>query len=211
MNEQKHLLYPEIRDFVYLRIAEFEQIPAARKADLEQLASYVHDSIARAGQANLTFICTHNSRRSHLSQIWARVAAAAEGLAVVQTFSGGTEATAMNPRVVASLRRTGFVVEAETPAAANPVYRVGYSDTFEAIECFSKVYDQSPNPAENYCAVMTCSSADAACPIVPGCELRLPIRYADPKVADDTPQEASMYDERSAQICREMFYVMRQV
>jgi arsenate reductase len=60
----------------------------------------------------------------------------------------------------------------------------------------------------HYCAVMTCSQADDACPLVMGSDLRMPIRYEDPKVADDTESEAQRYDERSAQICSETLYMM---
>lgn len=215
MNVAKPIdLYPSISEFIAKRESEFDQIPDSRKDELKQLAAYVRDCLNAGKEADLTFVCTHNSRRSHLTQIWAKVAADALGLNVVRTFSGGTEATAMNTRVVDSLRRSGFQVTADSTGAkdlGNPDYHVGYSDQVEPLSCFSKVYDSPPNPTVGYCAVMTCSSADQACPVVPGCELRLPIRYEDPKVADDTPQEAEVYDARSEQICREMFFAMKQV
>ncbi len=198
--------FPAIAEFLAARRAEFDRIPAERRAELERLAEFVRSG-SSAG-ARLTFICTHNSRRSHLSQIWAKIAADSLGLTGVETFSGGTEATAMNPRVVASLRRTGLRIEAPDAAATNPRYAVTYSDTAPPLVCFSKVYDSPPNPTSGYAAIMTCSSADQACPIVPGCSLRLPIRYDDPKAADDSPDEAAVYDERSRQIAREMLYAM---
>jgi arsenate reductase len=55
---------------------------------------------------------------------------------------------------------------------------------------------------------MTCSQPDDACPLVMGCDLRVPTQYDDPKVADDTEFEAQRYDERAAQICSEMLYMM---
>lgn len=193
---------------IHERVSEFDQIPAERQDELRRLSGYVRSSLESTGVAKLTFICTHNSRRSHLSQIWAKVAADTFGLNGVQTFSGGTEATAMNPRVVASLRRFGFQIDIDTAADPNPCYRVRYTNDSDPLECFSKVYDQPPNPQSAYCAIMTCSSADQACPFVPGCELRLPIRYEDPKISDDTPAESTVYDERSRQICREMLFAM---
>lgn len=208
---QPTVLYPELTRFLEARKTEFEIIPAARKKELSQLAEYIRASFQAADVARLTFICTHNSRRSHLSQIWAKVAADACGFTRLQTYSGGTEATALNPRVVASLTRTGFSVETDDPSLENPFYRVRYSDEAESLPCFSKVYDQAPNPTSDYCAIMTCSSADAACPFVPGCAQRLAIRYEDPKVADDTPEESLVYDERSRQICREMLFSMLQI
>ena len=54
-------------------------------------------------------------------------------------------------------------------------------------------------------------AADAACPVVLGDALRVPIRYEDPKVADGTPQEAAVYDERCLQIATEMLYLFSRV
>jgi len=190
------------------RVNAFETIDKDRRADLATLADYIRERTTQSQPAKLIFICTHNSRRSHLSQIWAQVAAAYYGVEGVETFSGGTEATALNPRAVSALCRSGLKIVVEDPAAANPRYRVFVSDEATPQVCFSKVYDGSPNPISGYCAVMTCSQADDACPLVMGCDLRIPIRYEDPKVADDTEFEARRYDERSAQICSEMLYMM---
>lgn len=201
-------LYPQLSQFLEERQREFHLIPEGRRSELAQLASYVRDALTRTAVAKLTFICTHNSRRSHLSQIWAKVAADAVGWTGVQTYSGGTEATALNPRVVDSLRRSGFEIEVDDARSDNPLYLVRYSDDVEPLRCFSKVYDCPPNPTSGYCAVMTCSNADDACPVVAGCDLRIPIRYEDPKQADGTPQEAMVYDERSRQIGREMLFAM---
>ncbi|KAA5541019.1 protein-tyrosine-phosphatase [Roseiconus nitratireducens] len=212
MNEsQSTELFQGIARFLDERKLEFDQITAARQEALSQLARYVGDSLATIGTAKLTFICTHNSRRSHLAQVWAKVAADACGLTGVQTFSGGTEATAMNPRVVDSLCRSGFQIQADNPRSDNPTYLVRYSDAAPPLRCFSKVHDQPPNPTSGYAAVMTCSDADQACPVVAGCDLRSPIRYEDPKVADGSPAEADTYDARSRQIAREMFFLMHEV
>lgn len=71
----------------------------------------------------LTFICTHNSRRSHMGQIWAQAAAWHFGLNDVRTFSGVTEATAFNPRAVRALRELGVAIDV-SQEADNPVYTV---------------------------------------------------------------------------------------
>jgi arsenate reductase len=203
--------YKELACFIAERQEEFDQISAARKDELVRLAAYIRHRVDRGEPVKLTFICTHNSRRSQLSQIWAKVAADVVGLQNIETFSGGTEATAFNPRAVAALRRSGLHISAADVSAENPVYQVRHAADAPPQTCFSKVYDQPPNPTSAYCAVMTCSHADEACPVVKGCDLRAPIRYEDPKIADDTPAEASAYDERSRQICREMLFLMSQV
>lgn len=200
--------YSNLQVYVSTLIEEEQLIPPARQQTLAKLASYVNEK--QKGQPiALNFICTHNSRRSHLGQIWAAVAAAFYGLDHINTFSGGTEATAFNPRAVAAMIRAGFKIE--NPGGENPHYQVTYGAGEPPLECFSKVYGDPFNPRDNFAAIMTCSDADENCPIIPGAEMRLALTYEDPKAADDTPEEAQRYDERVRQIGREIFYAMRLV
>ena len=201
-------MHPKLAAFIERRTAEFDEIPAERRESLDELAEYVRSRRDAGEPARLTFICTHNSRRSHLVQLWAAVAAERYGVAGVETFSGGTEATAFNPRAVAALRRAGFEIAADDPNAENPRYRVAFGKEAPPQVCFSKKYDAAPNPAEGYCAVLVCSEADDACPHVAGADARLALPYLDPKEADDTPAESARYDERTAQIAREMLYAL---
>ncbi len=201
-------LYPELQSYVTSRLKEASLISEERKAELHQLSDYVKQCRQQNRPARLTFVCTHNSRRSHLTQIWAQVGASVFGLDHVQTFSGGTEVTACNPRTVAALQRAGLVITTPDASVSNPQHSVSWSSNSAPLVCFSKVFNQSPNPVSDYCAIMTCSHADQHCPVAIGCDLRLAIRYEDPKVSDDTPQEAATYDERCRQIAREMLFAM---
>ncbi len=196
-------MYPNIDNYIQSLIPEMELIPRPRQELLLRLAEQVQPGVS------LTFICTHNSRRSHFGQIWAAVAAAWYGVEGVKTYSGGTEATAFNLRAVAALERAGFRVE--NPGGENPFYRVSFSENEPALECFSKVYDHPANPSQDFIAVMTCSEADENCPFIPGATLRVPLTYEDPKEADGTPEETARYDERCRQIAAEMFFLFSQV
>ncbi|WP_146511330.1 low molecular weight phosphatase family protein [Thalassoglobus neptunius] len=158
----------------------------------------------------MTFICTHNSRRSHMCQLWSSVAAHYFDVTSFQSFSGGTEATAFNPRAVAALNRAGMNIELNRPGS-NPVYVARFSESSPVQSCFSKIYVAPPNPTDEFCAVLTCSSADKSCPEVQGAQLRVAIPYDDPKIADGTPEESLAYDNRAAQIAREMLYVFAQL
>ncbi|MGB5285031.1 MAG: hypothetical protein WBN29_11010, partial [Polyangiales bacterium] len=71
--------------------------------------------------------------------------------------------------------------------------------------------DDPFNPADGFAAIMTCSDADDACPVVMGAAIRAPIRYRDPKAADGTAQEVQAYDERCLQIATEMLYLFSRV
>ncbi len=144
-----------------------------------------------------------------MAQAWAATAAAHHSVSDVPTFSGGTEATAFNPRAVDALRRAGFQID--QPSGDNPRHHVSFSDERAPHTYFSKKYDDGANPTERFAAVMTCSAADAACPFVPGATFRIALPYDDPKSADDTPDETARYDQRSRQIAAEMFYVFERV
>lgn len=199
-------LYPEIQKRIKVAVDDFDLIPSQRKEKLEELSAYVRSQVRLGKPVNLTFICTHNSRRSHMAQIWAQTAAAHYAIPNVTAYSGGIECTAFNPRAVAAIRRAGFKVE-KTTEGENPIYHVRYSNQRPAMTHFSKVYNCAPNPVRDFCAVMTCSSADKACPLVDGASVRVAVPFADPKAFDGTSQEAAKYDERCRQICREMLYL----
>jgi arsenate reductase len=209
-------LSPPLRSYLGTRTKEFDQIPAERKTQLKTLALYVQKRIQVSQPARLTFICTHNSRRSHISQIWAVAAARYYGVDSVEAFSGGTEATAFNPRAVAALRRAGLNIAKieggdNIKDAKNARYEVRFLDAGDPLICYSKVYDEVPNPKQDFCAVMCCSQADMNCPTVKGSSLRVALPYEDPKVADNLPEEAMTYDARCQEICREMAYLFSQV
>lgn len=191
--------------YVDARLAEADRIAPERRAELDALARDVA-GWARAGELPLVFVCTHNSRRSHLAQVWAEVAARRFGLDGVRAFSGGTEATALHPNAAAALERAGLAVE-RSDDSANPVYRVRVDATGEPLRLFSKVWSDPSNPREGFVAVMTCDAANEACPLIPGARARVPLTYADPKAFDGTDREAAGYDERCAQIARELLYL----
>jgi arsenate reductase len=179
------------------------------KTSLDKIAAYIRGKQEKNETCEIIFICTHNSRRSHLAQIWAQTAAAHFELKNIVTYSGGTEATAFNARSVAALERAGFKIE--NPGGENPHYKVRFSDDFPAMECFSKKYSDAQNPQKGFLAVMVCDDADEACPLVAGAEARVSLPFTDPKKSDNSPEEAATYDARSLQIAAEMYYVMKLV
>lgn len=186
----------------------FEEISEERKKLLAEFSKYIYEKTENVEEVNLTFICTHNSRRSHMTQIWAQTAAEYFNVPNVKCYSGGTEATAFNPRAVKAIREFGFEID-KKDESVNPVYLVHFSEEKDPLECFSKIYDDRYNPQKNYSAIMTCSHADENCPIVFGAERRFPIRYDDPKEFDDTELEEAKYLERFEQIGIEMLFVFK--
>jgi arsenate reductase len=193
-------------------IASFssQSISDERKEVLLSLVDYIQEKVNAGESIRLNFICTHNSRRSHLSQIWAQAMAFHVGLKNVSCYSGGTEATAIFTKVLETLTMQGFQV-LKLSENDNPVVAVKFAANENPIICFSKTYDHPFNPSTQFGAVMTCNNADEGCPIVLGAEARFPIKYDDPKAYDGTPLQTEKYAERSLDIAREMWWVFSQV
>lgn len=185
-------------------------ISEERKEVLKPLIAYTQDKVDAQKEIRLNFICTHNSRRSHLSQIWAQTMAFHFGIKNVNCYSGGTEATAMFPKVVEILEKQGFQIQ-KLSETENPVYAVKYNDNQHPIICFSKPYFDDFNPKNNFSAIMTCDNADEGCPMVFGAENRFPIKYNDPKAFDGSNLMDEKYAERSLEIASEMYFVFSQI
>lgn len=188
----------------------FETIANERKIVLQPLIDFIQTKVNKQQEIRLNLICTHNSRRSHLSQVWSQVAAAHYGITNVFCYSGGTEATAMFPKIGETLANQGFQIH-KLSETSNPVYAVKFGKNQHPVICFSKTYDDTFNPESDFAAIMTCSNADAGCPFIAGAEKRIPITFEDPKAFDNTPQQTEKYAERSLQIATELFYVFSQI
>ena len=189
---------------------DYKTISEERKTILEPLIEYIQNKVLNNDEIRLNLICTHNSRRSHLSQIWAQTAAFYFNISKVFCYSGGTEATAMFPMVAKTLSNQGFQIKAISEGN-NPIYSIKYSENEPSIICFSKTYDDDFNPQSQFVAILTCSQAEGGCPFIAGAEKRIPITFDDPKAFDNTPQQTEKYQERSIQIATEMFYVFSKI
>lgn len=202
------MLYPEIENTV--KSFDFKQISEERKAILQPLIDFIQTKADSNLGIRLNLICTHNSRRSHLSQVWAQTAAAYYDIKNVSCYSGGTEATALFPMVAQTLGDLGFKIKTLSEET-NPIYSIKYSANELPVIGFSKTYDDDFNPESGFAAIMTCSQADGGCPFIAGAEKRIPITFEDPKISDGTPQQKETYLKRSLQIGTEMFYVFSQI
>ncbi|HAH54451.1 MAG TPA: protein-tyrosine-phosphatase [Flavobacterium sp.] len=208
MTSTKTILFPEIEKVI--NDLQFESISDERKIVLQPLVDFIQRKASNGQEIRINLICTHNSRRSHLSQVWAQTAATYYNIKNAFCYSGGTEATAMFPMVVKTLVKQGFQIKT-IAEGNNPVYAIKYSENEHPIIGFSKTFEDDFNPKNEFAAILTCSSADQGCPFIAGAEVRIPITFEDPKAFDDSPQQAEKYEERSLQIATEMFYVFSQI
>ncbi len=204
------MILPALSVTIHQLEAEAGKIPASRKTTLELLANYMAVRTLAGQPAQLNFICTHNSRRSHLAQLWAQAASYYYRVPGVKCYSGGTEATAFNPRAVKAMQAAGFDIRVNRDGE-NPVYEVRHADDVPPVMAFSKTYDDPANPDRRFAAIMTCSHADQNCPVVIGCDVRIALTYDDPKDFDGTPQEEEKYRERVREIGREILWAFSRV
>ncbi|WP_420571067.1 hypothetical protein [Kordia sp.] len=204
------MIFQELQQNIEKLVQKFDTISSDRKQHLEKLSAYIQQKYSDQKIPKLIVICTHNSRRSHLGQFWLALAADYYNLPNIETFSGGTEATAFNPNAVAALQRIGFEIFALIERE-NSVYSVRWAENQHSYHAFSKRFEDSPNPTQEFAAIMVCTEADEGCPFVPGTDFRIALPFEDPKAFDGTPQEAAKYDERCQQIGTEMLYVMSKV
>ena len=193
-----------------IAVLDVETIPKERKETLSPFIAYIQEKAQTDQEIRINFICTHNSRRSHLSQVWAQTMAYHCNIKNVFCYSGGTEATALFPMAAETLRNSGFEINTLSEGK-NPVYSIKYAENQHPIIGFSKKFDDAFNPKTGFAAILTCSQADEGCPFIAGAEKRFPITFEDPKAFDNTPQQAQKYKERSLQIATELYYVFSQI
>jgi protein-tyrosine-phosphatase len=198
-------LYPKLIASVLDLLEEGASIPESRKEALNRLVAYLRST----DTPKLNFVCTHNSRRSHLAQAWAWAAAMYFEKPNVEVYSGGTEATALYPQAGAALKDAGFEITVG-PELRNARHTLKAGGHLPAIVLFSKRFDDPANPSQDFCVVTVCSDAEEACPFVPGATARVHIPYEDPKAFDDTKRKAAAYIERSQQIGTELLWAFGQ-
>ncbi|MEP1150685.1 MAG: protein-tyrosine-phosphatase [Balneola sp.] len=211
MTVNQPTLFKDLKEKCIELEGRFNTISEERKIKLNSLSSYISSKIKADETPQLVVICTHNSRRSHMGQLWLALGASYYGLPEVLTYSGGTEATAFHPNAVNALRKIGFKIDTSQSDKINPAYKVTWTDTMDSYTALSTKFDEAPNPTKDFAAIMVCSEADQGCPFVPGCDFRLSLPFNDPKEFDGTDIQDQKYSERCEDIGTEMLFVMSKV
>jgi protein-tyrosine phosphatase/arsenate reductase len=188
---------------------QFDSIPEKRKEILEKITAYIQQRKDSNKPISLVYICTHNARRSFFGQIWAQTAASFYGIDNCTTYSGGMEVTRCHPNAINALQNQGFEAHRSSDST-NPLYEINYGGNDNML-CFSKLFNDSTNPAQDFAAIMVCSDAETNCPFIPEAALRISTTYDDPKEFDGTPLEEEKYLERANQIALECLYVFSNV
>lgn len=179
-----------------------------RKVYLQKIAETITIAYAKNNLVNLTFICTHNSRRSQIAQVWAFFAAAYFKLNI-HSFSGGFEVTSFNRSTIKTLQKAGFSFQLSDFSHQNPKYEISFEGTKKYIIGFSKLIEHPENPL-NFIAISTCSNADANCAYI-GAKYVFKLPFDDPKISDGTLLQEERYMEINRQIAGEIYFIFNEV
>lgn len=205
---QKQRLYPQLEQYLSLRTEELGSLAEERKPLLAAIVNYLREQQKAHHPLQLVFVCTHNSRRSMLAQLWAQTAAHVTGIKNLKSFSCGSEATALHPNTVAAMRRAGFKVVA-TMDGHNPIYNASFSPAAPSLLLYSKTAEKAMLPKGHFAAVMVCQQDAESCPLIREADRRFPLPYEDPGRADGTAQADEAYDAVCRQIATEMLWLFR--
>ena len=181
----------------------------SRKDRLVKIAQIIKINHEQQNIVKITFICTHNSRRSQFSQVWAYISSLYFKLDFIKPFSGGTEIDTVNLNVINSLISSGLKIEKTHKGKA--IYLLKSFKKDKGINLYSKVYNSKLNPSKHFIAIMTCSDADQMCPVIKGADKKIFLPYSDPIVSDNKGLEKEVYNQTCSIIAKEMFYLMKQV
>jgi hypothetical protein len=202
---------PELMSYCQSLQDEFVNVPDSTGKMLKEAGTYIIDHLNSGRETSISFVCEHNSRKSHLGQVWTQMAAQYYGIDSVICYSGGTTPTYVNQRIIKALENTGFQISEKGIAGEGPIYYLNYNKPSQGFEIFSKRYDHAMNPDTNYIAISLCYNPEECCPITGGADEQLTIPYPDLQPYDNTPLETKMYDEQCRMIARDMFFMMNYV
>ncbi|NOR29272.1 MAG: hypothetical protein GQ540_12160 [Lutibacter sp.] len=182
------------------------QIDKKRIILLESIATCIVNELKQHKNVHLNYICTHNSRRSQLAQIWSNYASNYFKINNIENFSGGTAVTSFFRNTVKTLQEVGFKFQLLEFSHQNPEYLISYKNCTNPIIGFSKLYDHEHNK-NPYIAITTCTNADENCPFIPDAVQRFHLPFNDPKSYDNTLYQSEKYLEASKQIAGEIHFI----
>jgi protein-tyrosine-phosphatase len=195
---------PEFSQYVTKQRRQLGRIAGVHATSIAVVAQHIVRNLEARGQLTLVFGCTHNSRRSILSEVWAHVALAGVHPRL-RALSAGSDPQGVAPGTLGALARAGFTISADEQrgwvATAGDLRLALRSKRFADLE-LSDV---------GFGLVVNCSVLDESCPTVPGSFFRTPLIFDDPRAADGTLSADAAYDRCCAEIARTQFALADEV
>ena len=182
-------------------------IPAQRKDTLMLIGDTLLYMMDKKGKAEILFTGITDGSLTQLAQIWLYTALHYHKIKSIGVYSGGLRPDAINYRVVAALKRTGFNIQPVRGYANNPVYFFNLGRSFPDYTIFAKAIDYHYNPHEDYLVVPLNPDVDHLDYSRYGATVVIPYHWKRPDIWDDTQVEAMKYDEYCREIGRDMFFL----
>ena len=194
----------KVHDGIKEYILELKEnsISKKRLKNLEKIINEINRYTIDKNYPKIIFICTHNSRRSQLAEIWAHTFNFVFEKNI-KVFSAGTVKDKFSSRLVSVLKEIGFKVKKKSNK-----FIFNFSENHNSIPMNSKLIDEI-YLKDNFITIMTCSNADKNCPVIPNALSRILLSYEDPKKFDFTNQETKKYKETSHKIALEFYYIFK--
>jgi len=193
----------------FLNAFDKTSLSSERKKLLLKIAKQISKEYQKEGSVNLNFICTHNSRRSQMGQVWAFFAAQYFNVKI-NSFSGGTEVTSFYRYTIKTLQKIGFSFQLDAFSHQNPKYVISFKGNKKLLLGFSKRYDHPINKTP-FIAITTCDRANTNCPHISEAIKRFHLPYIDPKFSDGTNLQDETYLKTNKQIAAELFFIFSEV
>ena len=197
----------QLKVVFHIQRIEEMKVSNERVVFLNKIVNYVYKTASEKKTPKLNFICTHNSRRSQFCQFWATFFSIYYKIKC-EVYSGGNLETEVYKSVVNNIRDYGFNISYKD--CDNPIYSINFRNQ-NLGNYFSKLYNNSENPKNEFAAIMTCSDAEKNCPLVKGSEIKFSLQYEDPKKYDTTKIEKTEYKKTSEKIASEMNYLFYKI
>lgn len=176
---------------------------------LLKIAETIAKEYAKNELVNLNFICSNNSRRSQLAQVWGFFAADYFNLNI-RSFSGGTEIGCFNRSTIKTLQKVGFSFQLNKFSHQNPTYQISFEGNKQTLTVFSKLFDDAENP-NSFIGIMTCGVSDENIPFITSTNHLFQLPYEDPKRADGTLRQEEVYLATNRRIAGEIFIIFNNI
>tara|TARA_B100001079_G_scaffold142196_1_gene121790 strand:+ start:344 stop:916 length:573 start_codon:yes stop_codon:yes gene_type:complete len=144
---------------------------------------------------NIVFLCTHNSRRSQLCQVWGSILSKIYNIDL-KFNSAGTEKTEVHKTIFYCFSNVGIEIKDS---------KIFYGDL--SLSLHSKVLEEIQS--DKFISIMTCSDAEKSCPSDSRSIRNISMIYQDPKIFDDTEKEREEYSKTSKLIAEELNYIIK--
>ena len=167
-----------------------------RKKRLDNIASVINENLNKT--RSIVFLCTHNSRRSQICEVWGKVFAEIYRKKI-NINSAGAFKTVVHSQVYESIVKCGLIVNNKKEIFFDKKKFKLNSKTTDSITM------------KNFIAVMTCSDTEKSCPHDSRSVRNIKMFFNDPRIYDETDKMSREYLKTTTYIAEELNYIFKNI